>query len=453
MAVREFNGVGTTGDYLQFDNGGVGAINNGTIPVSILMVVEPLEIAATDPYISINAAGAIQSLCAMYYAPSGTQLSWGGDDPDADVGVSVGVTEDQWQVLGMTKDVGFVQPRMHRKRLGSGSWTHSSPGASVASSSAGDPAVNIRLARFGNDAITERTAMRVAVAAIWQRVLSDAEYETIETAASTAAIMALSPDWVVELNQTDVTTTILDLTSGNGDQTVRVGTTIVTTDDPAWTFLTFPTTGILDNFDRANEDPMTTNWTAPLFPGELSPALISNAMHGYNGTPSTQADAWYDVSNFGPDCEVYATMVAAVPVTDHMELWLRTASEGTSNTTGYFLRYSPSAGTDSITIQRADIGSDGALGATISQDVSAGDSLGLSAVGSTITAWYKPAAGSWTSLGARTDSTYTAAGKLAVRFIEGGDPSTGIWDDFGGGTVVEEEGGTFPTSPPATSGL
>jgi hypothetical protein len=42
--------------------------------------------------------------------------------------------------------------------------------------------------------------------------------------------------------------------------------------------------------------------------------------------------------------------------------------------------------------------------------------------------------GAWSLLGSRTDSTYTAAGKIGVKINDSG--LNGRFDDFGGGTVV-----------------
>jgi hypothetical protein len=48
-----------------------------------------------------------------------------------------------------------------------------------------------------------------------------------------------------------------------------------------------------------------------------------------------------------------------------------------------------------------------------------------------ITVYYKAAAGSWTSLGTRTDSSYTGAGYVGLTMYYYSDRRL---DDFGGGT-------------------
>ncbi len=65
--------------------------------------------------------------------------------------------------------------------------------------------------------------------------------------------------------------------------------------------------------------------------------------------------------------------------------------------------------------------------------MSAGDSFGIQMIGSTITVWYKAAAGSWTSLGTRTDTTYNNIGH--VQFGIWSTVAGATYDNFGGGNV------------------
>jgi hypothetical protein len=72
------------------------------------------------------------------------------------------------------------------------------------------------------------------------------------------------------------------------------------------------------------------------------------------------------------------------------------------------------------------------LGATIAQTMANGASLGVRMIGSTIDVYYKAPAGSWTLIGTRSDSTYSAAGKVGVQFF---DSTSHRLDDFGAGTL------------------
>ena len=61
--------------------------------------------------------------------------------------------------------------------------------------------------------------------------------------------------------------------------------------------MAFPTTGILDNFNRANENPLGNGtWSGPLFTTDNRDQLISNAVTLTSGNCS---DYW--ITTFGPD--------------------------------------------------------------------------------------------------------------------------------------------------------
>ena len=134
---------------------------------------------------------------------------------------------------------------------------------------------------------------------------------------------------------------------------------------------------------------------------------------------------WWNVGNLGPNVEVYATMSTFGPT----RLYFRLQQEGTAGFDGYaILAYTD----NNFYVYRVDNGSQTQLGAAISQTFASGDSIGASMVGSLITVYYKAAAGSWTSMGTRTDGTYTGAGKIGVAIF---DNISGAIDNFGGGTI------------------
>ena|SRR3989338_4294409 len=190
-------------------------------------------------------------------------------------------------------------------------------------------------------------------------------------------------------------------------------------------FADFPTTGILDNFNRADENPLGANWTTA---GGDGLRLVSNQVRNVTPNAATAIERW-NVATYGADVEIYITLATSGTV-DDLQLYWRV---DTSLHSGYVVKISDFADTIKI-YEIAAGGTHTQLGATISQAVSNGDSYGISHVGSTITVYRKPAAGSWTSLGTRTDNTHAAAGYLAVGFWEA--PGTTRIDDFGGGTVV-----------------
>ena len=436
MAVREFNGVIDTGDYIELDNGAIGAICNGAISVTLLLVVKPMALLGIHPLISVSNSGLAQGLASIYYPGSGTLLNWGTDDPDEDVGVTTNVTASEWQVIGvgLPTGVGSNTPRFHRKVLGSGSWTHADATSTVADSS-GDASGRVHLSRFPNPTSNNRAPMRLAVVAIWNSLLSDADFETIETAASTAGLMALNPDWAIELNQASVSTTIRDLTTGDGDQVTRVGTTVVTTDDPAWTFstaTTFPTTGILDSFTGSDENPIATNWSGPAFTGNQQLRRLSNQLTA-DTSGSNNLSSWYDIATVGPNFELYLTLAGiSNNNNDYVTLGVL---EGPPDGNAYSIEAWYQVGTDFVQIRR-----DGTvLGATIPRNLSAGDKIGIQRIGSTINAfYYEVAEGVWKLIGTRTDATYSLVGNPFV-YTQMTDSGDWLLDDLGGGTLAGAE--------------
>jgi len=186
---------------------------------------------------------------------------------------------------------------------------------------------------------------------------------------------------------------------------------------------TFPTTGVLDNFNRADGDD-GANWNSTFW-GDGSPAIVSNTVWA-----STSASAYWSPATYGPDSEVFETIVTKQSSV-RIYLFLRCVNPGASTLDCYTSVFEVSAGTDFFQIRRIDNGATTTLGANMSQEVTNGDSYGLEMIGSTLTQYYKTA-GSWASLGTRTDSTYTAAGNIAHGIYN----NVYRGDDFGGGTVV-----------------
>lgn len=191
--------------------------------------------------------------------------------------------------------------------------------------------------------------------------------------------------------------------------------------------MTFPTTSVIDDFNRANGG-LGSNWTAGYF-GDSALTITSNQI-------TSSVNNWganYYNTSFGPDIEAYIT-VSSSPNGSKI-LHFRLTGSLTSSPSGYYVNFGFG------TITRLDSGSETQLGASFSQSISAGDSIGVSIVGSTITVYHKSAAGSWAVVTTRTDSTYSAAGKVALEI----DNNSIRLDDFGGGTVVTGGGATDAT--------
>ena len=187
--------------------------------------------------------------------------------------------------------------------------------------------------------------------------------------------------------------------------------------------MAFPTTGILDNFDRVDEDPLSNGglWTT------ISAGLTvsSNQAANKNLVGYTQATSYWNVSTF-IDSEVYATTIAPDAA---VSVYIGVRMNATE-TTGYKVEFSPAI--NGITLY-TDPGESGVL-LHVDQTISAGDSVGVTAIGTAITLYYKASGGSWVNKGSVTDSAY-ASGYLSFS-IDNNTLHTGNRiDNFGGGTV------------------
>jgi hypothetical protein len=101
----------------------------------------------------------------------------------------------------------------------------------------------------------------------------------------------------------------------------------------------------------------------------------------------------------------------------------------TNPTTTQRSGYCVQAAGSTWTIRRIDNGTGVQLGVSATQTVAAGARLGITVVGTTITAWYSPNASSgWTQLLVLTDTTYQGSGFIAL------EARASHVDDFGGGT-------------------
>ena len=205
--------------------------------------------------------------------------------------------------------------------------------------------------------------------------------------------------------------------------------------------MAFPTTGLLDDFNRVAENPLANGtWSTPIRSGEGTMAVGSggsaNAIIKGSGTTGS---SYWSAATFGPDSEVFCLMSAVPGDNDWVQLYARTVDLGLTTLDGYNLTAFKRSGADEWQIRRVDNGTDTVLGATATQEYANGDSIGFEIIGSTLTGYIKTA-GVWSAVLSRTDATYSAAGNIGIR-----SPTTvGVEDDFSGGTVVAAGGATTP---------
>lgn len=200
--------------------------------------------------------------------------------------------------------------------------------------------------------------------------------------------------------------------------------------------MAFPTTTVLETFAGGAQSPPNASWTNSIVSTEGT-FQRDGAGLGALATGSN-ATAWWNAGTF-TDVECFQTVSVKAGSGNPIKLFARIVSPGSATPNGYVLKMREAAGAanDGWEIVRIDAGVDTVLGAIPTQEVTAGDLMGFTVYGSTLEAWYKPAAGAWTLISSRTDSTYSAAGVIGT----GISFSTGRVDDFGGGNIVS--GGTY----------
>jgi hypothetical protein len=200
--------------------------------------------------------------------------------------------------------------------------------------------------------------------------------------------------------------------------------------------MTFPLTGALDTFVRADENPLSYGgrWAGPLridF-GDAACRLVSDAAVGQT---DSVADSYW-TAGFSGAVEVWGVVSG---YDDDPELWACVSGEGTDGLSGYLLYTSSD---EEINVNRIDSGSYTEILDLTGLSLGAGDGLGMSVEAGVVTVYHKPSAGVWTSIGNVTDTTYTS-GKIGLGFNA---DSTGTkFTEFGGGggaagTVVSKRG-------------
>ena len=182
---------------------------------------------------------------------------------------------------------------------------------------------------------------------------------------------------------------------------------------------------VLDTFSGSDENPITTNWTTPLFSGGQTLKIASNrlATDGFGA-------AWYDVKQFGPDQEAAFTVITKPADNEVFNIYVRLQNPGILNqVNGFLVRAQALAGTDQFLIRRVDNDAATTI-ATINQEFNANDQIGIRAIGDHLSLWQNTGTG-WTLLGSVTDTAYALGGYLGAA-IQG---TTCMLDELRGGTA------------------
>ncbi len=197
----------------------------------------------------------------------------------------------------------------------------------------------------------------------------------------------------------------------------------------------FPTTSVLDAGTSPVENPIATNWDGPIFAGQQPLQRTATGI----ARGSAAGGSWYDVQQFGPDMECYATIAVLTDNTNTGEgfLYVRMQNPNTTSLDGYVIRVRRAgAGADDVRMYVETDGVDSQLGSTytVGEIVPGTDQYGISAVGDQITGYYNNGGGWSVIIGPVTDATYPSAGYVGIEMVRSDTRLT----DFGGGAYVPE---------------
>jgi hypothetical protein len=191
----------------------------------------------------------------------------------------------------------------------------------------------------------------------------------------------------------------------------------------------FGSTSILDNFNRANESPVT-GFTA--FTGA---SQVTSNQYALNGGSVCSAYA-SGAGTFGPLHLEFYVSIPTKPGTNGVASVMAVEDVGASFD-GYEARLTVLAGTDTWQLFRIDNGTATQIGSTVSLEAASGDGIGIRLVRAlgddqVITLWRR-SSGTWTPLLSVIENTYKTNAKYAGLVVAG---STVRLDDLGGGNLT-----------------
>ena len=195
--------------------------------------------------------------------------------------------------------------------------------------------------------------------------------------------------------------------------------------------MAFPTTSVIDQFNRGNESPIASPWSAVTVRESVSSALleISSQVVGDTDSGGSVASQYYTSATYGPDCEVYCS-VPTLPANYYSVYLFARITD--SNPAYCYWVVTQAAPTNTMQFWKTMNDVHTQLGADVAFTMTAGDTVGLEIIGTTLKFYRKPSAGSWSEIANRTDEDISAVGYIGFGVID----AACRLDDFGGGTVV-----------------
>jgi hypothetical protein len=191
----------------------------------------------------------------------------------------------------------------------------------------------------------------------------------------------------------------------------------------------FPTPGVIDKFDRANEGPPpSASWVDEFVMGVIGNQCASRQVIANH----EMAMLWR--TSFMQDQEVYVTV--RVRQIDGVSFNIYARYQNTNNKINLEVLREDHAGGDTVIIYETVAGVGAIIAGPYSIVYQDGDSFGIYCAGTTIEAWHKPVASVWTLLGSGVTTLPLTDGYIGIS----GNDTTIRLDDFGGGDFAQISG-------------
>jgi alpha-tubulin suppressor-like RCC1 family protein len=190
-----------------------------------------------------------------------------------------------------------------------------------------------------------------------------------------------------------------------------------------------PNPPFLDQFNRPNENPVSQSgsWASAGINGGAAARLVSSSLRNF---PSPAGGYSYRVTPYVGGKMEAAAKITTRPSTNHyLSLFICLQQAGIAGWDGYELRGKVLSGTDLWEIRRVDNGASTVIG-SFSLEMAANGTMLLRRWGVDLEFWWKPLNGAWAKKLTVSDAAYMWG------MIGAGGFSSGVLDDFGGGSLL-----------------
>lgn len=181
---------------------------------------------------------------------------------------------------------------------------------------------------------------------------------------------------------------------------------------------------------------LSASWATGTVLGDSGLNLTEDSSGAFVSAANQGGSAVWRPAIFGVDAECFMT-IATSPGTStppNVSVWVRVQYPVTNtDCSAYFLRWV--AGSTTLDLRKKLNGGASTSMTTFTQSVGSGDSIAISAVGSTISCWWRQSGKKWSLQGSTTDTSIGTAGSAG--FTTGSDAAnaSGRMTNWGAGTI------------------